>query len=377
MTSDSEHTDLATAMVDGGDDFLIHQTPELLRYVATSDRRFYDRHWISGHSSSDELYLMFGLGSYPNLGVLDAFASVAINGEQHTVRGSRELGNNRFDTTRVGPIDLTILEPGRSFRIECRPHSGEVEFDLEWEAATPLFAEPGHFERSVGRIIQEGSRLVQTGKWSGSLQVRGTSYEVTPDRWWGARDRAWGVRSIGLEREPRGILQAKQQQNKRAALWIWAPMQFEDHTVHFTLGETSDGRRTGNAAREVRFSGIRELEQLEHDLEFDPDTRDFIRGSVSWKDPNGERTTVKVEPLTQGWMRAGTGYGGPDPWRHGKYMGENWSDVVSFDVSEKGDRSRLGPAHVVCRFETSRGEVGYGLFETQVYGRYDRYGFGQ
>ena len=44
------------------------------------------------HSSSDELFVIIGLGQYPNLGVTDAFITVSIGTEQHTVRASRELG---------------------------------------------------------------------------------------------------------------------------------------------------------------------------------------------------------------------------------------------------------------------------------------------
>ena len=74
-------------------------------------------------------------------------------------------------------------------------------------------------------------------------------------------------------------------------------------------------------------------------------------------------------------MRAGTGYGGPDPWRHGKYMGEMWGDSISYDITDPELAAQLGPAHVLCRMDASTGEVGYGLFETQVYGAYPRYGF--
>ena len=69
----------------------------------TSDRNFYDRYYFNMHSSSDELFVIIGLGQYPNLGVTDAFITVSIGTEQHTVRASRELGSDRMDTT-VGPL---------------------------------------------------------------------------------------------------------------------------------------------------------------------------------------------------------------------------------------------------------------------------------
>ncbi len=54
------------------DEFLAHQTSETFDHVGTSDRNFYDRYYFNMHSSSDELFVITGLGQYPNLGVTDA-----------------------------------------------------------------------------------------------------------------------------------------------------------------------------------------------------------------------------------------------------------------------------------------------------------------
>ena len=54
------------------DDLLAHQTTETFDYVFTSDRNFYDRHYFNMHASSDALFLVTGMGQYPNLGVTDA-----------------------------------------------------------------------------------------------------------------------------------------------------------------------------------------------------------------------------------------------------------------------------------------------------------------
>ena len=62
------------------DDFPVHQTAEPIRNVATSDRNFYDRYYFNLHGSSDELFMVMGLGQYPNLGVQDAFAVVGRKG---------------------------------------------------------------------------------------------------------------------------------------------------------------------------------------------------------------------------------------------------------------------------------------------------------
>ncbi|MEU2006740.1 hypothetical protein ACH47B_36795 [Rhodococcus sp. NPDC019627] len=275
-----------------------------------------------------------------------------------------------------------MLEPSRKFRFTCSPeHDGGVQMELEWTAAVGLFEEPAHYTRAFGRVISEGTRLVQTGLWEGHIVVDGQTFDVNHEGWSGARDRAWGVRAIGLEREPDGIMQAHRDEvhRERAALWIWSPMQFDDYSIHFAIGENAEGRRAVDTVRRMPSieSGldVEVLRGAEHDLKFHPETREFVSGSVSWEEIDGSVTSVEMTPVARGWMRAGTGYGGPDAWRHGKYMGEMWSDSVSYDTTDLSLTQRLGPTHVVCRMESSNGDQGMGLFETQVYGAYPRYGF--
>jgi hypothetical protein len=367
-------------MISAADDFLIHQTPEPIRFVATSDRRFYDRHFMTGHSRNKKIFFLLGMGGYPNLGVIDAFASVATERRQFTTRASRELGADRLDTSGVGPFSLQVLEGLRRIRFAGQPCGQKVELDVEWRAAADPLEEPPLFSRVLSRVVEQGTRFIQTGTYTGYLTVDGERHEVTPDTWWGARDRSWGVRSMGLEREPAGIAQAKDVGGARPPLWIWSPMQFENRTVHFSLSEHADGRREVETVRQApelgADSGMEELSDPEHDLKFDSVTRELLDGStVSFRDVDGARTTVSLTPLHRAYLRAGTGYGGPDPWRHGAYRGQNWVDSVSYDITNPEVTRVIGPTHVLCRMEASTGEVGFGTFETQVFGAFPRYGF--
>ena len=63
------------------DDYPIHQVAEPVRRVGTSDRNFYDRYYVNCFpigtpDAADDLFLVIGMGQYPNLGVADAFAAV-------------------------------------------------------------------------------------------------------------------------------------------------------------------------------------------------------------------------------------------------------------------------------------------------------------
>ena len=85
------------------DEFLAHQTCETFDHVFTSDRNFYDRYYFNLHGSNDDLFMVMGMGQYPNLGVQDAFAVVR--------RGTAQCGAStarRGALRRPGPLPLLL-----------------------------------------------------------------------------------------------------------------------------------------------------------------------------------------------------------------------------------------------------------------------------
>ena len=70
------------------DDYPIHQTPEPLAHVSTSDHNFYDRYWYNAHDRDGLFYFGVGACRYANLGIFDCSLSLAIDGEQHAFHGS-------------------------------------------------------------------------------------------------------------------------------------------------------------------------------------------------------------------------------------------------------------------------------------------------
>ena len=50
---------------------------------------------------------------------------------------------------------------------------------------------------SATAITQETFRFAQVGTWTGTLEVAGRRFDVTPDAWQGARDHSWGIRQVG------------------------------------------------------------------------------------------------------------------------------------------------------------------------------------
>ena len=93
-------------MITQGDDYPIHQTPEPVQQVFTSDRNFYDRFFFNGYFREGEPYFALAMGIYPNVGIIDCAFSVVAGGVQHCVRASRVLGAERMDTRVRAPDAL-------------------------------------------------------------------------------------------------------------------------------------------------------------------------------------------------------------------------------------------------------------------------------
>ncbi len=85
------------------DEYPVHQTPLPMDRVASSDRNFYDRSYFNAHDRSGEIFLVTGLGVYPNLGVVDAYAAARCGDRQWSVRFSDALGERSLEQ-KVGGL---------------------------------------------------------------------------------------------------------------------------------------------------------------------------------------------------------------------------------------------------------------------------------
>jgi hypothetical protein len=355
------------------DDYPIHQVAEVMRHVGTSDRNFYDRYYFNAHPCAGDLFLITGMGQYPNLGVADAFAVVRRGPLHQVVRASRELGADRMDTS-VGPFHIEVLEGLKRLRVALEPNEWGLDFDLTWEGTIPATREPRHFIRQRERVVFDSVRMAQTGGWSGRLRAGDESFDVTPDRWWGARDRSWGVRPVG-EPEPPGIRAA----DRPSFFWIYAPMQFPDFSILTIVQEDPTGARlVEEAVRVFPTASGRKSEYLgrpEHRLEYEPGTRNVRAATLGFSPPGGSPFEVRVESVLPLHIGVGTGYGFDPDWRHGMYQGPLKVEGLTLDLRRDEDRKRMfGLVDHLARFECD-GQVGWGLFEVLVFGPHEPSGF--
>ena len=159
------------------DEYPVHQVPLSMRYMETSDRNSYDRSYWNAQDRTGEVFLVTGLGVYPNLGVIDAYATIATPGRQVAVRTSGALGEDRM-VQQVGPYRIEVLEPLQKLRLVCEAEEQGITFDLTWNGSFPAHEEPRHETRAGGRILLDAARFAQVGTWEGTLASttrRGTS----------------------------------------------------------------------------------------------------------------------------------------------------------------------------------------------------------
>ena len=341
------------------DDYPIHQIAEPIRQVGTSDRNFYDRYYFNAGRPEGDVFVIMGLGQYPNLGTADAFVLVHADDQHRVVRAGRPLGTDRMDTS-VGPFRVEVLEGLQRLRYVLEPTEHDLALDLTWEGTVPAFEEPRHRDRlGTGRVFLDACRLAQTGRWSGSITVDGATIEVTPDRWTGTRDRSWGIRPSG-ESEPPGITADLPFAGFR---WLYAPIQLEHRSLYLIVQERDDGSRVLEEAVEVHPDGVvRPLGRPDYELEWDEDHR-FVTAATL----HLGSVEVGVEVLHPVHLGVGTGYGFDAEWRHGMYHGpEVVVQARRWDLTRDEDRAAMwGIVDSWARY-TVDGEVGHGLFEWMI-----------
>jgi hypothetical protein len=366
-----------TMPISAMDETLSHQTPETFDQVATSDRNFYDRYYFNLHPMSGELFVVFGMGQYPNLGTTDAFVCIVYKGKQHVLRCSRELGSDRADTC-VGPFTVEVLESLKSLRISCADNEHGISFDLTFDGTAPAVEEPRTLLRKGPRIHMDTSRYTQMGRWQGVINIKGETIEVNYADYLGVRDHSWGIRPVG-ESEPMGI-RINEYVDKYGFFHMWAPMQFSDFQLKVFIDEDADGTRIVEECVKIdsyqRGGAVHQMGKPRHCIQYKTGTRELETAELYFEDENGVPVTVKAEALSCAYLAAGTGYFPNPDWVHGQYHGKFKLEAVEYDVSTEEARKALGPLYeTLVRFELPGGEHTYGMFENLSIGHHEPYGF--
>lgn len=367
-------------MLDPLDDYPLHQAPLSLAHVVTSDRNAYDRYYFNAHGRSGEPFLITGLGFYPNLGVVDAFATVRVGDRQVTVRTADALDGHDRLAPAVGPYRIEVIEPLRRLRLICDADDHGVGFDLTFDGSGPAVEESRHLWRAGPRVTLDAQRFAQLGSWSGELRVDGTTHPVDPEVWLGSRDRSWGIRPVG-EAEPPG---RAADEGLEGFWWCYVPLRFDDHQLVIIAQEEPDGHRVLNEAVRVWHDPDRPQDQLgwpRFEIRFRPGGRHPEGARIHLTESDGTPLTIEVENLGFVALNAGPGYGGDPTWAHGAWRGRDWIERHEADLTDPAVAGMIpfGAVDHVARAQVVGGRAdgaeGWGMFELATFGRHDPTGF--
>ena len=363
------------------DDYPIHQTPEPIAVLATSDRNAYDRTWFNGYAADGSYYFGIGMAVYPHRGIIDcAFSTVRPGERQHCFYGSRRAPDERTDTS-VGPFRLEVVEPMRRTRVILDDNASGLSCDLTFTTRTSAIQEARQTLWSGTRRIMDATRFDQFGRWSGTIHTPDGDIKVDEELCRGTKDRSWGVRRMG-EPETGGAPNPP-----GAFFFLWAPIHWEDHITHAIFFDGTRGEalvREGFVApmypSEAAVPGVldgrdQRMATARHRVVYVPGTRLAASAEIDLVDLDEKVRTISLEPILKFQMK-GLGYGHP-VWGQGMWKGELEIGGESFDPRQLDllAPENLHVQQVVRATDGTR--QGIGVLEQIVIGPYAPAGFTQ
>ncbi len=357
------------------DEYPVHQVPQPIAWPGPSDRNFYDRSYFNAHDRTGDIFVISGIGYYPGLGVKDAFLLVRRGDVQTAVHLSDAIDADRLNQ-RVNGYRLEVLEPLQTLRI-CLEETEGIECDLTWEGLFGVVQEQRHVMRSGARVTLDAQRFAQLGSWSGHLVIDGERIDVDPTTWIGTRDRSWGIRPIGAP-EPPG---RPADPPFEGMWWLYVPMAFEDFAIVVIIQEEPDGFRTVNDCTRIWRDGrVEQLGWPRVTIHYRSGTRIPTGATIDATDLAGNPVRFEVESRLPVPLHVGGGYGGDSDWLHGMWKGENFTERLTYDMTDPAIIGRSGfgvidhVGRAICQ-EAGTTAEGWGLFEHGALGRHDPSGF--
>lgn len=358
------------------DEFPVHQLPQPIASPGSSDRNFYDRSYFNAHDRTGDVFLISGIGYYPNLGVKDAFVLVRRGDEQTAVHLSDAIDGDRLNQNVVN-YRVEVDEPLHRLRIVLEETEG-VAADLTWTGLFPVVQEQRHVLRAGNRVTLDAQRFAQLGSWSGHLAIDGQDITVDPQTWIGSRDRSWGIRPIG-EPEPAG---RPADPPFEGMWWLYVPMAFDDFSIVLIIQEEPTGFRSLNDCTRIWKDGrIEQLGWPRIKIHYRSGTRIPTGATIDATAGDGSPVRFEVESKLPVPIHVGGGYGGDSDWVHGLWKGEKFTERLTYDMTDPAivGRAGFGVIDHVGRGLCTEGDAppveGWGLFEHGALGRHDPSGF--
>lgn len=320
------------------DDLPFHQAPTPLHVPATSDSHYQDGYYFACYRPGAHVFC--GLRLHPNSNVLDGYAGIVTGGEQRGMRMSRAL-LPRYGELAVGPLALEVLEPMRRQRLTLGDNPTGLAFDLTFEASAPEFVETSRPQYRFGRLFNHVLRYSQPCRATGHLVLDGERIEV--DRWFGARDHSWGIRSTMGPYVPIG---GEGTETDERALRLWVPFEVGGRAGFFHTHEGKEGETLDFEGRVHEGGRAVELASAGYELRYHRGTRRLAGGAFTLQTRGGPDQRYEFEVVCDPAHPQGFGYtrGWRDGGQPGVYRGTEHLEHDRFRVDDPG--RALGPEHV-------------------------------
>ena len=365
-----------------------------------TDRNLYDRFFFNGYptkgAGAGSEFFAAAFGLYPGRNVVDGAFSVIDDGVQHTVRGSRLMGDERLDL-HCGPITIEIVEPLHRLRLSIDDPT--VRASLEFTSRGPAVEEPRTHYGPGHLTTFDITRLTQNGTWSGWIEagdrVGAHRVDVRSETWRGTRDRSWGIRPTG-EPLPPGAPDTGTHPSPQF-FWLWAPINLDDENLLIDVNEWADGSRWHENAMACPVGGhvssvnsapqsLRSrsapvdhhdevaIGQHTYEITWKPGTRHATAADLHLAFPDGRRLDVHLDASMTFYMQ-GIGYSHPK-WRHGAYLGPDERSSDSQVLAEVNEADPIAQhVQILSRVTTGDGRQGWGILEMAIFGPHSPSGF--
>ncbi len=371
---------MSTSEISKWDDLPIHQSIDFLGVAMNSDSHFNDGYYFSAYAPG--IHVFMGLRLHPNNNVMDGYAGVVYEGKQRNTRVSRALLPLR-DVFSVGNLHLEILEPMHRQRMWLESSEADFSFNLNFEAVGQPFVEARHRQIRYGRVINDVLRYTQPCRANGELTIDGNLISV--DRWFGARDHSWGIRSTMGPHVQHGGLANTIEKDPRA-LRLWVPFEVGDHSGFFHLHEDEVGNVLDCEGRiDFTDGSSQNVVGVRHALRYQPTSGRLHSGKFVLLMQDSTQREYEFEVVCHPAHPQGFGYarGWSDLGQPGVYRGALVGESDQFRVDDAAQvhgpvhvrrAERMGGTEFAC---VMRGAGGSGMahVEHMIYGAYKPYGF--
>lgn len=240
------------------DELFVHQIPEPLRNVAVHHEHWRESYYYGLHPREgvgDSM--MFTMAHYPKRQELDSYQFGEIGGEHIVARFARPYGDDPH-TPVAGPVAMEIVEPYKTVRLTANPDVSPIGLDVTFHARSDAYALRRGTMKAGHEIIWDQSHFLQSGTYSGSYTVKGTTHSV--DGWWGQRDHSWGIRDHG-----------------RCPMWLWIAIQLHDGMFGIWHWEYPNGARVFTDGCFAPAGGGKPIPVID------------FRHTLHWTDANGKQ----------------------------------------------------------------------------------------